>query len=201
MSNDISAVLFDVGGVLVDVDGVPSLARLLQREATREEIHRLWLACPSVVEHETGRISAREFAPRIVADLSLSVTPDEFLADFDGWLRAPFPGAFDLVERIPSRYKVGILSNMCASAWDRIIDMGLPDRFDAICVSHEIGVLKPSERAFQVALSELGVPASQVLFLDDGAANVTAANTMGLKAHIVAGPREVEAVLVEYGVI
>jgi FMN phosphatase YigB (HAD superfamily) len=144
MNRQVSGILFDLGGVLVALDGVPSLARLLQIEASHEEIHKLWVACPSVVLHETGRIPAQEFAERVIIDLHLPASQDAFLLEFADWLEAPYPGAFDLVERIPRTYRVAALSNLSAFHWDRIKAMGLPKRFEAMYVSHEIGYLKPS---------------------------------------------------------
>ena len=41
----------------------------------------------------------------------------------------------------------------------------------------------------------------QVLFLDDGQANVTAAAMLGMKAHVVKSPDEVRAILESYGVL
>ncbi|HSR01741.1 MAG TPA: hypothetical protein VLM20_03030, partial [Methylophilaceae bacterium] len=62
----ISAVLFDVGGVLIELDGLPSLAKLLNREQSYDEIYKNWMSSPSVIAHETGKLSADEFATRIV---------------------------------------------------------------------------------------------------------------------------------------
>jgi putative hydrolase of the HAD superfamily len=201
MNRQVSGILFDLGGVLVALDGVPSLARLLQIEASHEEIHRLWVACPSVVLHETGRISAQEFAERVIIDLHLPASTDAFLLEFADWLKAPYPGAFDLVERIPRTYRVSALSNMSAFHWDRIKAMGLPKRFEALYVSHEIGYLKPSQEAFQVALDGMALPADKVLFLDDGVANVKAAMTLGMNAHVVKNPEQVRVILEGYGVL
>ena len=197
----ISGILFDVGGVLVGLDGVPSLARLLQIEPRHDEIHRRWIACPSVVRHETGKISADQFAIEVVQDLGLSISPEAFLAEFAGWTTAPLPGAFELVQRIPSGYRVAALSNMSAFAWTRIQAMGLPARFDAIYLSHEIGCLKPAPEAFWTALNGMGLPPSDVLFLDDGVANVEAARTLGIEAHLVRAPIEIESVLQMYGIV
>ena len=78
MTSRISGLLFDIGGVLVALDGVPSLARLLEIEPAHDEIHRRWLACPSVVRHETGQIAADQFAIEVVQDLGLSLSPRRF---------------------------------------------------------------------------------------------------------------------------
>lgn len=197
----INGVLFDVGGVLVALDGVPSLAGLLGVAPSHDDLHRRWMSCPSVRLHETGKVSADEFAVAVVAELGLSLSPAAFLREFDGWLTAPLPDAFELVAGIPHRFKVGVLSNMSASHWRRVVDMELPKRFDFICVSCEIGFLKPSREAFEAALDRLTLPPDQVLFLDDGSANVDAARELGFVAHLVRSPAQAEVVLKRYAVL
>ena len=155
----VSGILFDIGGVLVGLDGVPSLAKLMQFDPLHDEIHRRWMACPSVVRHETGQITADQFAIEVVQDLG------------------------------------------SAFHWSRIRAMGLPVRIDAIYLSHEIGCLKPAPEAFHVALDGMALPPGEVLFLDDGAANVDSARALGIQAHLVRGPVEAESVLRAHGVL
>jgi HAD superfamily hydrolase (TIGR01509 family) len=90
---------------------------------------------------------------------------------------------------------------MSALHWNRIKKMGLPERFEATYVSHEIGCLKPSEQAFQIALDGMALPAGMVLFLDDGVDNVRAALTLGMKAHVVKNPEQAKLILESYGVL
>lgn len=197
----IRGVLFDVGGVLVELDGVPSLARHLGLEASHDEVHHLWRSCPSVQLHETGRMSVEDFAAHAVVELGLALSPDAFRRDFDSWLTGTVDGAFDIVARIPPRYRVGVLSNMSARHWEKVVAMGLPDRFDFLCVSHETGLLKPSPRAFEHALRRVALPPHDVLFLDDGTANIEAARRLGMSAVLVKTPDEVVAALESYGVL
>src|SRR5438045_9641787 len=79
----INGVLFDVGGVLVALDGVPSLAALLGVDASPDDMHRRWMCCPSVRLHETGKLSAEAFASAVVTALGLSLSPATFLRRLD----------------------------------------------------------------------------------------------------------------------
>jgi glucose-1-phosphatase len=201
MADKIAGVLFDIGGVLVALDGVPSLARFLGVDENHEGLHAMWMASPSVVAHETGKIEAATFAARVVADLNLSVTADTFLQDFCAWPKTVLPGALQLLDEIPRACRVAALSNTSAVHWDTISALGVAERFERTYLSHQIGYLKPSAEAFLVALNGMALAPSEVLFLDDGLRNVDAARDLGIRAHVVRGPQEARNVLVQYGVI
>ena len=197
----VEVILFDIGGVLITLDGVPTMARLLGIEPSHETIHHLWMTSASVVAHETGKIGAVEFAAGVVTDLALPIAPEAFLDEFCSWPGALQPGALELLDEIPRRYRIAALSNTSAVHWERIAATGLAVRFERTFLSHEIGCLKPSPDAFHHALRGLDVPASDVLFLDDGARNVTAAAALGMQAHLARNPAEARSVLVDYGIV
>ena len=201
MDQKIAGILFDIGGVLVALDGVPSMAKLLGVEPQHEALHAIWIASPSVVAHETGKINAAEFAAGVVAELRLPVTADRFLQDFSNWPTGLLPGALQLLDDIPDIYQVAALSNTSAMHWEKIRAMGLVDRFDETYLSHQIGCLKPDAGAFLAALEGMGLSPSDVLFLDDGLRNIDAAAKLGMHAHLARGPEEARRVLAQYGIV
>jgi HAD superfamily hydrolase (TIGR01509 family) len=201
MASRIRGVLFDMGGVLVALDGMPSLAALHRGGVRVEALHETWMTSAAVVAHETGKIGPAEFAAAVVRDFKLSLTPEWFLEDFVGWLKGPLPGAAELLSEIPRTCRVAALSNMSAIHWDAIVATGITRRFDQLFVSHEIGHLKPAGEAFAIALDGMQLRPSQVLFLDDGLRNVEAARALGMEAHLVNGPDEARAVLTKQRVI
>ncbi len=199
--NEIKVILFDIGGVLVELDGLPSLAALLGAEQDHETLHAIWMASPAVVAHETGKIGASEFAAGVVADLKLPVTADLFLRDFCSWPKGLLSGALELLDEIPDLYRLSALSNTSAAHWERIVALGVADRFEQAFLSHQTGYLKPAAEAFQVAISGMGVSPSEVLFLDDGLRNIKVARTLGIDAHLARGPQDARRVLAYYGVL
>jgi len=201
MGQQISGILFDIGGVLVALDGVPSMAKLLGVEPQHEALHAMWMRSPSVVAHETGKIDAAAFAAGVVAELGLPVTADCFLQDFLNWPTGLLPGALQLLDEIPDTYRVAALSNTSAVHWEKIRAMGLLSRFDQAYLSHQIGCLKPAMEAFVVALEGMGLLPPNVVFLDDGARNIDAAAKLGMHAHLARGPEEARRVLSHYGVV
>lgn len=201
MRSTVSGILFDIGGVLVDLTGVPTIARLLGVEESHESLHALWLTSPSVVLHETGKIQASEFAEGVVADLRLPISPAAFLQEFMAWPRALHPGVLELLEAIPTSYRVAALSNTCSAHWDKIGAMGLAGRFHQTFLSHEIGYLKPSPESFEIAIKGMGLAADEVLFLDDSRRNVEAARSLGMNAHVAMNLADAKAVLETQGVV
>jgi glucose-1-phosphatase len=197
----LSAILFDIGGVLITLDGVPSLAKLLGVEPSHEALHRLWMTSASVVAHETGRISATEFAAGVVVDLGLPVSAAAFLEDFCCWPGGLQPGAMELLDAIPPTYRVAALSNTSALHWDKIVATGLTRRFQRAFLSYEIGHLKPSREAFLAALEGLDLPANEVLFIGDGESNVHAAASLGMHARLARNAVEARSALAECGVL
>lgn len=197
----ISAVLFDIGGVLIELDGLSSLKKLLGSQQSHDEIYKNWMASPAVIRHETGQISSDEFAQQIVQDLKLDLAPDTFMENFATWIVGVFPNTFDLLDAIPAKLSVAALSNTSAVHWQHVEATGLTDKLDHLFLSHEIGYLKPDHQAFQVVVEGLKLPAQEIIFFDDNVDNVLAANAFGLKAHQALNPEQAKQVLRQYGLI
>lgn len=197
----ISAILFDIGGVLIELNGLPSIAKLLDSNQSLDDIYKYWMAAPSVIGHETGKLSTDEFAIEVVKDLKLSITPDAFMENFATWIVGTFPDTFELLNAIPNTVKIAALSNTSDAHWKEVEATGLTDKIEHLFLSHKIGHLKPSAPAFQAAVDGLGVPAAEIIFFDDVMENVIAANAFGLNAHQALNPSQAKQVLNQYGLI
>jgi glucose-1-phosphatase len=195
-------LLFDVGGVLVQLSGVETMLSWMGESATSDELWRRWLHSTPVREFERGRISAAQFAAAVTAEFRLPVDPQQFLESFKGWVTGLYPGTLEMLAQIPVSYQRALLSNSNALHWTRVIDdLRLGPVFGHHFVSHLTGLIKPDADAFVHVVESLGCRPEQVLFLDDNTLNVEAAKHFGMQAVRVQGIGETRKVLIERGII
>lgn len=178
----IEVVLFDLGGVLVELSGVPAM-RGWSGESHDEDLWRRWLTCPWVRRFERGACSPREFAEGMVAEWGLPIGADEYLAAFRDWPKGLLPGARELVERVAPGVRRACLSNSNDLHWPRKRDeMGLGALLEAHFLSHQIGHVKPDREIYEHVIAALGVAPAAILFLDDNQLNVDGALAVGIDA-------------------
>lgn len=195
------ALLFDLGGVLIELTGSSRLLEWATHIQSTEELWQLWLTSPGVRLFETGRCTPEHFAKAIKEELRLEVSVEQFLTEFTGWPTQPYPGSRELLQTLSTRYRLGCLANTNVLHWKRISEeMGLLDLFHTPLASHQIGVLKPDQEAFLYAAEKMQATPERILFLDDNLLNVQAAQAVGMSAYRVQGLTETLAKLRELGV-
>jgi glucose-1-phosphatase len=201
VAEPVNLVLFDLGGVLIEVSGVRAMLELTGIESA-DDLWRRWLTCRWVRRFESGRCSETEFAAGVVADWQLELSPAAFLEAFQDWPRGPLPGAAELVAQTGASVATGCFSNTNALHWHgRIAAWPLAGLFDHRFLSFELGLLKPDTAAFAQVAGMLGVPAERVLFLDDNAVNVAGAAAAGFQAARAVGVDEARQRLAEAAVL
>lgn len=192
-------VVFDLGGVLVRLGGVPVLRRLLGVEDDAE-IWRLWLGSAWVRRYERGQCSRAEFARAMVEEHRLSLSPQQFLEAFRDFPLGLYDGAAELVASL--RVRTACFSNTNEMHWSQQRDVWrVGDLFHHTFVSHEMGLVKPDREAFEHVVAALGCPPAHVLFLDDNALNVEGARAAGLDAHRADGLDAARAILAARGLL
>src|SRR5262245_33615035 len=116
------AIVFDLGGVLIELGGVTRMLELLDHRVTVEELRTRWLSSHSVREFETGRMDAAQFALRLLAEFDLSMNPTQFIAEFTAWPKGLYPGTVELLQTLAPRYTLACLTNTNTLHWPRICD-------------------------------------------------------------------------------
>jgi epoxide hydrolase-like predicted phosphatase len=187
MPRDKDVLLFDLGGVLVEV--APA-ARMLESLGlpTEPELLRRWVSVEPWVRLEVGEIDGPSFSEQFVAELGLSLDPERVLSEFEAWNLGLFPGAAETLAELRQRHRLAVLSNTNEIHARRLTgEMGIHDRVDTVFFSHLIGLRKPDERAYRHVADELSVDVTDLVFFDDNAENVEAARSLGMQAWRVEG--------------
>lgn len=78
-------------------------------------------------------------------------------------------------------YRTAIVSNMISdwAAWRTVVDADA--LVDVVIDSSDVGLRKPGEAIFRLAVERLGVPADRSIFLDDFEWNLTGAAAVGME--------------------
>jgi putative hydrolase of the HAD superfamily len=195
------AILFDLGGVLIELTGVERMLEWCPGIATTEELWRRWLHSPAVRRFEVGAATDEEFADEIVREFDLPVTPGAFLAAFEYWPRSLYPGVTELLASLAPRFRLASVSNTNALHWARFCrEWALDASFHANFPSHEVGRLKPDADYFDHVVTALGFDRARILFVDDNRINVDAAASYGLTARHVPHFHALAPVLAGLGV-
>jgi len=199
-SVEIRAVLFDMGGVIVQLDALENV--LGRSSLSSEEIWNGWILSDAVQQFERGQCSVEHFAESIVDELSLEGSAEEFIERFVRFPQGLYPGAVEMAASIPPNVITGVLSNTSALHWDNQIDAEVVrGLFQRSYLSYAVGLAKPEREIFDFAVADLALPAEQVLFIDDNQINVDGALAAGLRAGLAKGPEQATQVLRDYGVV
>jgi len=182
----VDAILFDLGGVLIELVGVEEMLCWSPDLCTTDELWRRWLRSPAVRRYETGGCDRHDFAAAVIDEFGLPVDPATFLDAFAQWPRRLFAGATELLAGLAPRYRLASVSNTNDLHWDRFErEWSLPSCFHANFPSYQVGRLKPDADYFLHVLEVLDLPPARVLFVDDNRINVEAAARLGLVARHV----------------
>ena len=184
-------LLFDLGGVLVRLTGVPRMMHLTNNRYSVEQLWEQWIYSVSVREYESGKISTAAFGRAIVNEFAMDIDPQQYCEEFKMWPSEKYSGVNTLLQLLGKKVRIASLSNTNELHWDRIAyEMDFVHLFDYNFPSHKTGLLKPDRDAFLNVAEQVGISPDRILFFDDNEPNVQGARDAGLDAIKIAGFEE-----------
>lgn len=204
-AKNIKALIFDMGGVLVDLD-IEDCKRAFKEDLDYHRIDDIIDACHQkgiYGELEEGVLSADEFRRLVLAESRPGAAPED--VDKAMWhiLVGIAPQKAELLRKLAQKYDLYLLSNnnaICLPRSRRMFEeAGIPlDRIFRECFfSFEMKALKPSETFYKAVIDRIGLPAEQMLFIDDSMTNVNGSAAAGLPAVYYEPGTDLRAVLAE----
>ncbi|MEO3429239.1 HAD family phosphatase [Pelagibius sp. CAU 1746] len=180
----VEAVVFDVGGVLIDWDP-RHLYRKLFDDAEAMERFLSEVCTQSWNEQvDVGRPTAE-----ITEELSRE-HPDKrpliesYYARFSEMIAGPIDGSVTILERLHRHgLPLFVLSNFSAEIFPPTRRrFSFFERFAGFVISGSEGIKKPDRRIYELLIRRFGLRPSRTLFIDDRADNAEAARNAGWQA-------------------
>lgn len=199
------AVIFDMGGVLVDLD-IEGCKAAFRRDLDYDNIDNIIDACHQKDiwgDLEEGVLPADEFRRIILADSRPGATADDVDEAMSKILVGIAPYKAEMLKKMKEGYDLYMLSNnnaICLSYSSAMFtDAGVPlaSTFIRCFMSFEMKALKPSADFYKRVMAEIGRPADEMLFIDDSQVNVDAAVAAGLPAVYYKPGTDLSALLAE----
>jgi len=177
------ALLVDFGGVLT-TNVFAAFREFCEREGLDPEtVKRTFRERPEALallrRLEVGELGEDEFAR--------AFGPLIGVRDTDGLVDRLFAGLRPdeaMIAAVRSARSQGVRTGLISNSWgrgryDREL---LPQLFDAIVISGEVGLHKPQPEIYELAAERAGVPCSACVFVDDLRENCAGAEAVGMTA-------------------
>lgn len=184
-------IVFDLGGVILDIDRDTCVNRLLSL-GLEDAAQLLDLYCQSgdFLALERGIMSAGEFFDILRVKASRPVADKELTAALCSFITALPVHRLEALRRLRSAGKrLYVLSNTNPVMYHSVIDtlfrqqgLCIRDYFDGEILSFQEQVCKPDAQIFEILKRRYSLQGSRTLFLDDSPANCEAARRCGIEA-------------------
>lgn len=182
----ISAVLFDYGMVLSNRPEELQW-RQLEKVLSAEQAGFQAAYWKYRDAYDRGELSSQTYWETVARDLEKPIDAEVLHtlidADTNVWTQ-PNVEMMEWAARLNrAGIKTGILSNIGDA-----MELGVLGRFPALgefthhTFSHRLGIAKPDAEIYRHAVEGLGVPADEILFVDDREENIVAARVAGMVA-------------------
>ncbi len=188
------ALLFDLGGVLVDIDFSCALrAWAAHSSLSVEELKREFGFDAHYQRHERGEITASEYFDHLASTLKLTASREQVASGWNSIFVGEIAQTRALVQTMRAFLPCYAFTNTNAShmaTWSTLFPQ-VVQSFDRIFASHEMGMRKPERAAFEHVSRSLGIEVGSIVFFDDLLENAQAAAEAGLQAVHVRSPDDV----------
>lgn len=187
----IKNIIFDMGGVLVDLRGDHCIDAF--REIGAEPIVRYvenHLTADLFYDVEIGRITTAEFCEEVRRKSNI-IAPDERIVW--AWNELLSGGIADekkrrILQLKEQGYHIFLLSNTNDMHWQKckndhfpLGDKGVDDYFEQVFLSYEMQLAKPHADIYEAMLAKAGIKAEESIFIDDSAKNLEGAASVGIR--------------------
>lgn len=192
MSKKIKNILFDLGGVILDIDfkkpaelfkkmGLQNFETLYSQARQNQLFDKL----------ETGKINETAFLEELQAMFDKKPTINELKSAWNSMIKEFDERKISQIEFLRKKHKIFLLSNTNSIHYQYyntifIQEFGyksLDELFHKAYLSFRIGMRKPDKEIYQFVLKNAGIKAYETVFIDDSEKNLINAEIEGIRTY------------------
>lgn len=187
----IKNVVFDLGGVLIDLDHSQAVRRF--EDIGVEDAGELldpYEQKGFFLELENGKIDTDTFCRKLREHTGKPLSFDQIKYAWMGFIADVPQYKLDFLLELRKKYKVYLLSNTnpIIQSWARSeaftpVRRPISAYFDKMYTSYEAGATKPDAAIFDRMIKDAPLVPSETLFVDDGASNIRVGQELGFHTY------------------
>ncbi|MHA1292159.1 MAG: HAD family hydrolase [Promethearchaeota archaeon] len=182
----IKAIIFDLGGVLVDLDFTKFLEEIIEISPLNKPHSLLLLEFWRQSDrYHQGKISDEEFFHQSCELLQFcDLNQERFYESFNSVISGKNEEVIEILNKIKlmKKYKLILLSNVNSSHWNYLRKMNWKflNIFDDYILSFKVKMTKPDPQIFKLAIEKAGCSPNEIVYIDDGLNNISSARELGI---------------------
>ncbi|AQY01832.1 HAD family hydrolase [Microbacterium foliorum] len=195
-------IAFDYGEVISIEPSPADRAEILRVAGVQQDAERFWdIYWLHRFALDQGTIGPKEYWQRIERDMGAQWDTAQhhelWLRDFRSWLAIEEGTLGVLIDLQKGGTRMALLSNAGLDFSSYYRHGLLGDFFDEVVTSGETGIMKPEPGIYRELIDRLGVPATDIVFIDNREENIVGAGALGIEGHVYVGPDELRAYLTD----
>jgi len=201
---EIKNIIFDLGGVLLNIDFNKSIEAFEKLGIDNfEHMFSQTIADELFKSLETGNMGEDGFYTAIKKRTKTGVTDGEIADAWNALILNFRTESLEALEKLSAKYKLFLLSNTNSihhTCFQKILtgETGKPsldNYFTKAWYSHKLGLRKPGAAVYEYVLKDGNLLAAETLFIDDTWANIETAQSLGFKTHHLKPAEKIEDIL------
>lgn len=188
---NIKTIVFDFGGVLVDLSREQAVKRFIEI-GIKDADERLGTTKQKGIflELEEGKLSREDFYSALKRISGSNISNNQIDYAWLGFFLPIHQERIDYLLELKKKYTLYLLSNTnpIIMEWansPQFTPAGKPLSFyfDKLYFSYKLGVIKPNKLIFEKMIADSNIKPEETLFIDDGKSNIETAISLGFKTY------------------
>jgi len=204
MNNGIDAIIFDLGGVLIDWNPSYVFDKMIDNEDQKKHFFENICTSDWNEKQDAGRPLKEATEELINKHPEWKEYIEAYYGRWEEMLGGPIHGTVEILKQLKEegKYKLYALTNWSAELFPIALERyDFLHWFDGRVVSGEEKMRKPFPEFYQLILNRFQLTPEKTLFIDDNLRNAKAAEDMGLKTMIFRSPAQLRKDLVKLGIL